>query len=65
MSFDGRIAGLDSRKRALIEKRRTLLNWLLTPSHERRDNAARMVRAETWAEVRDIERQLDALAAIA
>lgn len=66
MSFDGRPEGrkksIDEKKRELITERRGLINWLLeTP----RTLENRIVREETWTAVKNIERQLDALNAIA
>lgn len=66
MSFDGRTEGrkrsIDERIAELIRKRRELVNWLLESP---RTLENRIVREETWTAVKNIERQLDALNAIA
>ena len=66
MSFDGRPEGrkrsIDERMRKLIDKRKSLFNWLMSTPCTLEN---RIVRDEVCAEMRDIERQLDALNAIA
>jgi hypothetical protein len=66
MSFDGRKDGkkrsLNERIAELVAKRHELMNWLLESP---RTLENRIVREEVWGEVRDIDRELNALIAIA
>ena len=62
MSFDGREEGrkrsVNERKKQLIARRESLFHWLASAPHTLEN---RIVRNEVWEEMRDIERQLDAL----